>query len=66
MNINLSKLSDREIAQLCIKHDIIETSQLRNSTRKQVIGEIEKWCIAKKEKYKSRPRAMSDPNIKSV
>ena len=66
MNINLSKLSDREIAQLCIKHDIIETSQLRNCTRKQVIAEIEKWCIAKKEKYKSRPRAMSDPNIKSV
>ena len=66
MNINLSKLSDKEIAQLCIKHDIIETSQLRNCTRKHVIAEIEKWCIAKKEKYKSRPRAMSDPNVKSV
>ena len=66
MNINLSKLSDNELAQLCIKHDIIETSHLRNCTRKQVVSEIEKWCIIKQEKYKSRPRAMSDPNIKSV
>tara|TARA_B100001093_G_C26815857_1_gene1009667 strand:- start:55 stop:1599 length:1545 start_codon:yes stop_codon:yes gene_type:complete len=66
MNINLSKLSDKEIAHLCIKHDIIETSILRNCTRKQVITEIEKWCLSKKEKYKSRPRAMSDPNIRSV
>ncbi len=66
MNINLSKFTDKELAQLCVKHDIIETSQLRNCTRKLVISEIEKWCVTKQQKYKSRPRAMSDPNIKSV
>ena len=54
MNINLSKLTDKELAQLCIKHDIIEVSKLRNCTRKQVTIEIETWCKAKQEKYKSR------------
>lgn len=64
MNINLSKLEDRELAQLCVKHDIIEVSKLRNYTRKQVIICIEGWCKAKQEKYKSRrPRSMSQPNI---
>ena len=66
MNINLSKLSDKEIAQLCIKHDIIEVSRLRECTRKQVTMCVEQWCKQKQEKYKSRPRAMSDPNIKSI
>jgi hypothetical protein len=66
MNINLSKLSDKELAQLCIKHDIIEVSKLRECTRKQVNVCVEQWCKQKQEKYKSRPRAMSDPNIKSI
>ena len=66
MNINLSKLSDKELAQLCIKHDIIEVSKLRECTRKQVNGRVEEWCKQKQEKYKSRPRAMSDPNIKAI
>ena len=66
MNINLSKLSDKELAQLCIKHDIIEVSRLRECTRKQVTMCVEQWCKQKQEKYKSRPRAMSDPNIKSI
>ena len=66
MNINLSKLSDKELAQLCIKHDIIEVSKLRECTRKQVNERVEQWCKQKQEKYKSRPRAMSDPNIKSI
>jgi hypothetical protein len=63
MNINLSKLEDKELAQLCVKHDIIEVSKLGNYTRKQVIVCIEQWCKAKQEKYKSRPRSMSQPNI---
>ena len=64
MNINLSKLEDKELAQLCVKHDIIEVSKLRNYTRKQVIICIEGWCKEKQAKYKSRrPRSMSQPNI---
>ena len=63
MNINLSKLEDKELAQLCVKHDIIEVSKLGEYTRKQVIVCIERWCKAKQEKYKSRPKSMSQPNI---
>ena len=70
MNINLSKLEDKELAQLCIKHDIIEVSKLGNYTRKQVIVCIETWCKQKQAKYKSHPKShpktMSDPNIKSI
>ena len=57
MNINISKLSDKELAQLCVKHDIIQVSKLGDYTRKKVIICIEEWCKKKQEKYKSkRPR----------
>jgi len=67
MNVDLSKLGDKELVQLCMKYSIIETSQLSKCTRTQVVQEVEKWMNAKKEKYKaSRPRSNSDPNIKAI
>lgn len=43
MNVNFSTLGDKELAQLCMKYNIIETSTLSKCTRSQVIQEVEKW-----------------------
>ena len=66
MDLNLSKLSDKEIAMVCIKYDIIRRDELRNHSRNEVLTKINCWCKEKQTKYKSRPRSNSSPNIKSV
>ena len=65
MDLNLSKISDKEIAQVCIKYDIISMNELQNHTRKEVLTKINSWCKMKQSKYKSRPRSHSSPDIKS-
>ena len=61
MDINLKKLSDKEIAQICIKYDIIQPNEFKNYTRDKVLDEINKWCTYKKQSY--RQRSKSSPNI---
>ena len=41
MDINITKLSDREIAGICLKYNIIQSNELKNHTREQVIHEIQ-------------------------
>ena len=61
MDINITQLSDKEIAAICIKYNIIQPSELKNYTRDHVIGEVSRWCRYKKQMY--RQRSMSSPNI---
>ena len=61
MNINISKLSDSEIAGICVKYNIIQSNELHKYTRSQVLSEINTWCIYKKQNY--RQRSHSQPNI---
>jgi len=61
MDINITKLSDKEIADICIKYNIIQSNELENHTREKVIHEIQKWCDYKKNSY--RERRNSSPNI---
>ena len=61
MDINITKLSDKEIAAICLKYNIIQSSELRNHTRDQVICEIQRWVQYKKNTY--RQRRHSSPNI---
>ena len=65
MEINLSKLSVKEIVAVCIKYDIIRREELKNHTRDGVLREIGQWCKYKQKNYKSRPRSYSSPDIKS-
>ena len=44
MDINITKLSDKEIAGICIKYNIIQSNELKNYTRDRVINEIQNWC----------------------
>jgi len=71
MDINITKLSDKEIADICIKYNIIQSNELRNHTRNQVIGEINKWVQYKKNNYKQRRHSspnisMDNSNIKNI
>jgi len=61
MDINITKLSDKEIAGICIKYNIIQPNELQNHTRDQVVSEIQKWCQYKKQSY--RQRRNSSPNL---
>ena len=66
MELNCKDLNDKELAQLCIKYDIILPQDFKYITRGQVIQKIERWTSQKVSKYKSRPRSNSNPNIKSI
>ena len=61
MNLNISTLSDSEIAGICVKYDIIQSAELQKYTRTQVLNEISTWCTYKKQNY--RQRSLSQPNI---
>jgi len=54
MSFNISKLSDNQLAQLCIKHKIIERDNFSNYTRNQVVEIVNNWCQAKKQKNKGQ------------
>ena len=58
MNLNLAKCSDRELAQVCVKYNIIQANELRNYTRETVVVEITKWSKYKQERYKQRKRSI--------
>jgi len=66
MELHCKDLTDKELADLCIKYDIILPADFHRITRTQVIQKIETWSKEKVRKYKSRPRSNSDPNIKSI
>ena len=61
MDINITKLSDKEISDICIKYNIINRNDLNKCTREFAIKEIQTWCAYKKESYKKRRN--SCPNI---
>ena len=61
MDLNITQLSDKEIATVCIKYNIIQANELKNYTRDHVVSEINKWCRYKKQIY--RQRRNSAPNI---
>ena len=63
MDINITKLSDKEISDICIKYNIIQPNEFKNYTRENVICEIQKWCEYKKKNY--RERRLSCPNLSS-
>ena len=64
MDINITKLTDKEIANICFKYNIIQSNELNNYTRDQVIKEIQKWFDYKKNSYKQRRH--SSPNISNA
>ena len=61
MNINIATCSDHELAQVCIKYNIIQTSELRHCTRESVVDEITKWCHYKKQEYQLKRSHSSPP-----
>lgn len=65
MNIDISSLSNADLAKMCIKYKIIEQSDLQKHTRDQVIQKVTRWFELKKQKYKSQPK-QQDPNVKSI
>ena len=64
MSINISKLDDKQLALLCIKHNIIPQNELSKYTKDQVVKRVEQWCEMKKQKYKGQKQ--SDQGTKSV
>ena len=70
MDINIKHLTDKEIASICIKYNIINQNDLQNLTRMKAIQEINKWCKFKEEKYKQRryssPNILSSTNVKTI
>ena len=64
MNINLTELSDKEIAGICIKYNIIQANELKNYTREKVLLEVTQWCKYKKSMY--RERSKSSPNLMNM
>ena len=61
MSFNFAKCTDRELAELCVRHNIIQANELRNYTRETVVNTMTQWC-QKKQEIK-RQRRLSAPQL---
>ena len=59
--VDLSNFTDTQLKQLCLKHQIITTSEAHNMSKDQLLNEIKNYVTHKMNKYKSR--RLSQPNI---
>ena len=59
--VELADFSDTQLKQLCLKHQIITTSEAHNMPKEQLLIEIKQFLTHKMNKYKSR--RLSQPNI---
>ena len=59
--IDLTKLSDIQLKQLCLKYQIVTTSEVQNMSRDKILHEIKLYLTYKIKKYKGR--RLSQPNI---
>ena len=62
--IDLTTLSDIQLKQLCLKYQIITTSEVQQMPRDQLLREIKSYLTYKIQKYKGR--RLSQPNIVNV
>ena len=65
-DIDINSLSDIDLKRICIKYQIIQTSEIHSITRDRLLRETKTYLKYKIETYKQRKRSMSDPNIRSV
>ena len=49
MSVDISKLDNKQLAMLCIKHNIISKENLSKHTKEQVVEKVERWCEMKKK-----------------
>jgi hypothetical protein len=61
--IDLNLLSDDDLKKLLHKYKIVEEMKLSSVTREESLRYIRKYILDKMNKYKSRPRSFSQPNI---
>jgi len=59
--VELANFTDTQLKQLCLKHQIITTSEAHSMSKEQLLVEIKKFLTFKMNKYKSR--RLSQPNI---
>ena len=59
--VELANFTDTQLKQLCLKHQIITTSESHSMSKEQLLVEIKKFLTHKMNKYKSR--RLSQPNI---
>ena len=59
--VELADFTDTQLKQLCLKHQIITTSEAHTMAKEQLLSEIKKFLTHKMNKYKSR--RLSQPNI---
>lgn len=59
--IDLTKLSDIQLKQLCLKYQICTTSEVQTMNRNQLLNEIKLYITHKIKKYKGR--RLSQPNL---
>ena len=59
--VELAEFSETQLKQLCLKHQIITTSESHSMSKDKLLNEIKNFLTHKMTKYKSR--RLSQPNI---
>ena len=59
--VELSNFSDMELKKLCLRYNIITTSEVHTITKDKMLDEIKLYVTHKVQKYKGR--RLSQPNI---
>lgn len=62
-DIDLNLLSDDDLKRLLLKYRIVDEIMISSVSREESLRHIRKYILGKMNKYKSRPRSFSQPNI---
>ena len=62
-NVDLNILSTEDLKRLGLKYQIITQSEANSFDRDRIMKEVRQFIIHKMQKYKSRPRSFSQPNL---
>lgn len=62
-NVDLNLLSHEDLKKVCIKYKIITDNEASTMSKEALLRETRSFIIHKMNKYKSRPRSFSQPNI---
>jgi len=62
-DIDLNLLSEDDLRKVCLKYNIVTGGEAAKMSKDSLLRETRSYILHKMEKYKSRPRSFSQPNI---
>ena len=62
-DVDLNLLSHDDLKKVCLKFNIVTNTEAETLPKETLLRETRSFILHKMNKYKSRPRSFSQPNI---